>query len=75
MLYSISSDDCACYYNIEILNLFDAELRLINTKLVMKNTLKELLGELKKYKVQTISVFYQFLILNQSVNLFIRVVN
>ena len=31
-----------------ILNLFDPELQLINTKLMIKNKLKELLSELKK---------------------------
>ena len=39
-------------YNIEILNLFDQELQLINTKLMIKNKLKELLSELKKFKVR-----------------------
>ena len=42
------------YYNIEILNLFDPELQLINTKTVIKSKLKELLSDLKKFKVQTI---------------------
>ena len=40
--------------NVEILNLFDPELQLINTKEVIKSKLKELLNELKKFKVQTI---------------------
>ena len=31
------------YYDIEILNLFDPELQLINTKTVIKNKLRELL--------------------------------
>ena len=39
-----------------ILNLFDTELQLINTKPIIKNKLKELLSELKKFKVQTILV-------------------
>ena len=39
-------------YKVEILNLFDPELQLINTKLVIKNKLKELLSELKKFKAQ-----------------------
>ena len=38
------------------MNLFDPELQLINTKPVIKNKLKELLSELKKFKVQTILV-------------------
>ena len=39
-----------------ILNLFDPELQLINTKPMIKNKLKELLSELKKFKVQIILV-------------------
>ena len=30
------SDTCLHHYNVEILNLFDSELQLINTKLVIK---------------------------------------
>ena len=37
-------------------NLFDPELHLINTKPEIKNKLKALLSELKKFKVQTTSV-------------------
>ena len=40
--------------NVEILNLFDPELQVIKTKEVIKNKLKELLNELKKFKVQAI---------------------
>ena len=43
-------------YNVEILSLFDPELQPINTKPVIKNKLKELLSELKKFRVQTILV-------------------
>ena len=50
------SDSCVHHYNVEILNLFDPELQLINTKPVIKNKLKELQSELKKFKVQTILV-------------------
>ena len=50
------SDNCVHHYNVEILNLFDPELQLIKTKPVIKNKLKELLSELKKFKVQTILV-------------------
>ena len=42
------------YINIEISNIFDPELQLINTEPVIKNKLKVLLSELKKFKVQTI---------------------
>ena len=51
---SNSSDNSVHRINVEILNLFDPELQLINTKPVIKNKLKELLSELKKFKVQTI---------------------
>ena len=51
---SNSSDNCVHHYNVEILNLFDPELQLINTKPVIKNKLKELLSELKKFKIQTL---------------------
>ena len=56
---SNSSDNCVYHYNVEISNLFDSELQLINTKLVIKNKLKELWNELKKFEVQTI-VFLDF---------------
>ena len=49
-----SSDHCVHRYNIEILNFFDLELQLINTEHMIKSKLKELLSELKKFKVQTI---------------------
>ena len=48
------SDNCIHHYNATILNHFDAELQLINTKPVIKNKLKELLSKLKKFDVQTI---------------------
>ena len=48
---SNSSDNCIHHYNVEILNLFDQELQLINTKPMIKNKLKELLSELKRFKV------------------------
>ena len=38
------------HYNANILNLFDAELQLINTKPLIKKKLKELLNELKKLR-------------------------
>ena len=43
-------------YNVEILNMFDPELQLINTKPMIKSKSKELLSELKKFQVQTILV-------------------
>ena len=53
---SKSSGNCVHHYNVEILIGFDSELQLINTKPMIKNKLKELLSELKKFKVQTILV-------------------
>ena len=38
------------------MNVFDPELQLTNSKPAIKNKLKELLSELKKFKVQTILV-------------------
>ena len=56
-MQSNSSDNCVHRYNIEILNRFDPALQLINTKPMIKNKLKKLLSELKKFKVQTILVY------------------
>ena len=53
---SDSSDNCIHQYNVEILNIFYSELQRINTKLTIKNKLKEFLSELKMVKVQTILV-------------------
>ena len=36
-----------------ILNVFDPELQLINTKPMTKNKLKEILSKLKMFKIQT----------------------
>ena len=55
-MQSNSSDNCVHHYNVEILNLFDPELKLINTKPMIKNKVKKLLSELKKLKIQTILV-------------------
>ena len=55
-LQSNSSDNCVHHYNVDILNLFDPELQLINTKPGIKNKLKGLLSELKRFKVQMILV-------------------
>ena len=40
MMQSNSSDNCVHCCNIEILNLFDTELQLINTKPMIRNKLK-----------------------------------
>ena len=51
-----SSDNWVHCYNIMILNLFNLELQLINTKPMIKNKFEKLLSELKKLKVQSILV-------------------
>ena len=53
---SNSYDNWIHHYNVEISNLFDPKLQVINTKRVIQNKLKELLSELKKFKVQVILV-------------------
>ena len=54
---SNTSDNCVRCYNVEILNLFDPELQLISSaKPAIKKKLKELLSELKKFKVHTVLV-------------------
>ena len=53
-MQSSSSDNFVSHYNIKILNLFDPELQLINSEPGIKNKLKDLFGELKKFKIQTI---------------------
>ena len=40
----------------KILDLFDPGLQLINTKPIIKDNLKELVSDLKKFKVQSILV-------------------
>ena len=55
-MQSSSSNNCVCYYDIEILRLFDPLLQLINTKPTTENKLKELLNELKNFKGQSILV-------------------
>ena len=53
---SNSSDYCVHYCNVEILNLFDPELQLIDTKPVIKDKFEKQLSELKKFEVQIILV-------------------
>ena len=51
-MQSNPSDKHVHCYNVEILNIVDPELQLINTKPTLKELkLKELLNELKKFKV------------------------
>ena len=45
IMQSDSSDNCIHGYNIEILNIFDPELQLINTKSMIKNKLKKSLSD------------------------------
>ena len=53
---SNSSDNCIHRYYVKMLNIFEAELKLINTKLMLKNKLKKLLSKSKKFKAETIIV-------------------
>ena len=53
---SNSSDNCINHYNFDILNLFDPKLQLIDTKPLIKNKLKELLIEWKKFEVKAVLV-------------------
>ena len=55
-MQSSSFDNCIHHYNVEILSLFDPDLQLINTKLMIKNKLQASLSELKKFKAQTVLV-------------------
>ena len=52
IMQSNSSDSCIHRYNVEILNVFDPDIQLINTKPMIKNKLKELLYELKRLKLK-----------------------
>ena len=45
MIESNSSDKCVHHYIVEILNLFDPELQLINTKPMIKDKFKKLVRE------------------------------
>ena len=44
-MQSGSSDGCVHIYNVDVLNPFEPKLQLINTKPVIKNKLKDLIGE------------------------------
>ena len=52
-VHIIFSDNCIFHYNVQILNIFDLELQLISTKLMIKNNLKELIGKIKNFKFKT----------------------
>ena len=56
MLQSNSSDNSVHHYDVKILDLFDTESQLINTKSMIKNKLKEFLCKFKKFNVQKILV-------------------
>ena len=49
MMFSKYFDNPICHFNVNILNLFDPELQLINTKPMIKSKLKELLAEFRQY--------------------------
>ena len=68
IMQSNSSYNWVYHCNTEILSLSDLDLQLINTKSMIKNKLKELLSELKKFKVQTILVLeYKEMIVKSSI--------
>ena len=52
LMHSHTSDYCVSLYNIEILNPFDLKSQLINNKLVVKNKFKDLVEELKLFKIR-----------------------
>ena len=56
VMQSDSVDNYVDRYKIRVLNLFNSELQLTNTKSMIKSKLRELLGGFKKFKVQTILV-------------------
>ena len=55
-MQSTYSDKYVHPCNIEILNLFNPQLQLSNTKTMIKNKLHKLLCELRKCKIQAILV-------------------
>ena len=55
-MQSNSSDSCMYHYTVKIMNLFHPDLQLINTKPMIKNKVKELLSELKKFSLDSISL-------------------
>ena len=56
MMQLNSSVNCVYCYNIKISNLFDPDLQLINFEPMIKNKRKQLLSELKKFKVQSVLI-------------------
>ena len=73
MMQSSSSDESVRYYDIQVLNMFDPDLKLIHTKFVIKNKLKYLLGELKMLNTQNILVleYKKIVIISQCIKCFI----
>ena len=49
MIEPNSSDKCVHHYIVEILNLFDPELQLINTKPMIKDKFKKLVREFRQH--------------------------
>ena len=71
VVQSNSSENCINHYNVVTLNLFDPELQLTNTKPEIKNKLKALLNELKKFRQYYLSTIRKEMIVKS----FIRVLN
>ena len=53
LMQSSFTDNCIYHYNVKILNLFDPELQLVNTKPIIINQLKVLLCKLENFKDQS----------------------
>ena len=49
-MQSNSSDDCIHRYDVEIVNIFDPESQLMNTKPMIKNKSKKVPSELKRLR-------------------------
>ena len=56
VMQSSSSDNCVHRFNVKVFKLFDPEMQLIKTKPTIKNKLKEILSQLKKFKFQSMLV-------------------
>ena len=56
VMQSSYSDNCVHRFNVKVFNLFDPEMQLIKTKPTIKNKLKEILSQWKKFKFQSMLV-------------------
>ena len=70
MLIKKKRCNCVHIYSIKIWNLFDPEFQLTNSKPLIKDILKDLLGELKKIEVQILVLEYKKLDDHKSIHKF-----